>query len=182
MRTSIVGAISACSVLTAMLVAPAHAERFSVDDPADATASLSDIFGLEVRHRVEDLVVRVSFNELDRASAAGVLVFVDVDRDRRGPEFVLSSGLGDGAGYALATGRGWRGSSKPIECEYRAQPRWGREVFAAQIARDCLGDPAQVRVSVKMVDLADGSHSVIDWVPAPRRWSLALAPGNTTLS
>jgi hypothetical protein len=30
---------------------------------------------------------------------------------------------------------------------------------------------------VKMVDQADGSHPVRDWVPQRRRWSLPIATG-----
>ena len=47
----------------------------------------------------------------------------------------------------------------------------------AFIDRDCLGEPATVRVGVRMRDLFDASHPVTDWVPGTRRWSLGLAPG-----
>ena len=92
--------------LTALVAAPAHAEFYSIDDPADAEESLTDIYGLEANHGVDNVLVKVRFNELMRSSAAGVSVFFDTDRDVKGPEYVLSSGLGDGTDYVLTEADG----------------------------------------------------------------------------
>ena len=163
--------------LTALTAAPAHAEFYSIDDPADAQGSLTDIYGLEAKHGNETVLVKVRFNELLRSSAAGVSVFIDTDRDVRGPEFVLSSGLGDGTDYVLTEAVAWRGSDKRVDCDYEARPKWGKDVFRTRISRDCLDEPGSVRVSVKMVDQADGSHPVVDWAPKRHRWSLPIASG-----
>ena len=171
------GAAAAAVVVTAALAMPAHAGGYSIDDPADATASLSDIYGLQARHGTKTLLVKVAFNELLPDSAAGVAVFIDTDRRRKGPEFVLNSGLGGGTDYVLTRATGWRGSGGPVDCDYDAQPKWSKDVFRTVIARDCLGDPTTVRVSVKMIDQADGSHPVVDWAPARHRWGLAIASG-----
>ena len=164
-------------LLAGLVAAPAHAEFYAIDDPADATASLTDIYGLEAVHGARNLLVKVRFDELVRSSAAGVSVYLDTDPDARGPEYVLSSGLGDGTDYVLTKADGWQGSDSPVECDYSARPRWRKDVFRTVISRGCLGDPSSVRVSVKMVDQADGSHPVMDWAPKRHRWSLPIASG-----
>lgn len=183
MRTRIslttLAALALASMIASMIAAPASAdaEFYSIDDPADASASLTDIYGLEANHGGENVLVKVRFNELMRSSAAGVSVFFDTDRDVKGPEYVLSSGLGDGTDYVLTTADGWHGSDDRISCDYSARPRWGKDVFRALISRDCFDRVGSVRVSVKMVDQADGSHPVVDWVPKRHRWSLPIASG-----
>ncbi len=79
MRTRIALAAGAALVLAALTAAPAQAEFFSVDDPDDASASLTDIYGLQVNHGGNNVLVKVRFNELMRSSAAGVSVFFDTD-------------------------------------------------------------------------------------------------------
>ncbi|MBC2934476.1 hypothetical protein [Nocardioides sp. zg-1228] len=176
MRTRIALLAVHVLALTVLVAAPAHAEFYAVDDPADAKGSLTDIYGLEARHGDKAVVVKVRFAELMRSSMAGVSVYFDTDRDRKGPEYVLSSGLGDGTDYILTAAEGWRGSDGQVRCDYRARPKWGQDVFRAVVSRDCLDRSPSVRVSVKMIDQA-GARPVRDWAPRQRRWSLPLAPG-----
>ncbi len=177
MRTRISLTAVSALLLAGLTAAPAHAEYYSIDDPADASASLTDITGIRAKHGSANLLVTVRFDELMRSSAAGVSIFIDTDRARKGPEFVLSSGLGDGTDYVLTRAAGWRGSDRRVDCAYEARPKWGiKDLFRARISRDCLGEPGSVRVSVKMVDQADGSRPVVDWAPKRRRWSLPIAP------
>jgi hypothetical protein len=163
--------------LTALAAVPAHAEFYSIDDPADAEESLTDIYGLEANHGSDRVLVKVRFNELVRSSAAGVSVFFDTDRGEKGPEYVLSSGLGDGTDYVLTEADGWRGSDDRVRCDYAARPKWGQEVFRAVVSRDCFDRTPSVRVSVKMVDQADGTTPVVDWAPRKRRWTLPVRSG-----
>jgi fructose-specific component phosphotransferase system IIB-like protein len=177
MRTRIALAAGSALALASLTAAPAHAEFYSIDDPDDASASLTDVYGVEANHGSDNLRVKVYFNELMRSSAAGLSIFIDTDRDVKGPEYVLSSGLGDGTDYVLTEAEAWRGSDSQVTCDYAARPRWGKDVFRAVISRDCLDRVSSVRVSVKMVDQADGSHPVVDWVPKRHRWSLPIASG-----
>ncbi|PKH41394.1 hypothetical protein SAMN05192575_112103 [Nocardioides alpinus] len=177
MRTRIALTAGVAVALAGLAASPAHAEFYSIDDPADATGSLTDIFGLQANHGAENVLVKVRFNELVRSSAAGVSVFFDTDREAKGPEYVLSSGLGDGTDYVLMAADAWRGSEDRISCDYAARPKWGNDVFRAVLSRDCFDGATTVRVSVKMVDQADGSQPVVDWVPKRHRWSLPIASG-----
>lgn len=163
--------------LTTLAAAPAHAEFYSIDDPADAPGSLTDVYSLRARHGDETVLVKVRFNELLRSSAAGVSVFFDTDRDTVGPEYVLSSGLGDGTDYVLTEADGWRGSDDRVRCDYSARPKWGRDVFRAVVSRDCFDRAPSLRVSVKMVDEADGSTPIVDWAPKRKRWTLPIESG-----
>lgn len=177
MRPRIALPVCAAVALAGLVAAPAHAEFYSIDDPSDASASLTDVRGLEANHGSDNLLVKVRFRELMRSSAAGVSVFVDTDREEKGPEYVLSSGLGDGTDYVLTEADAWRGSERRVDCDYSARPKWGRDVFRAVLSRDCFDRAASVRVSARMVDQADGSHVVVDWVPQRRRWSLPIESG-----
>jgi fructose-specific component phosphotransferase system IIB-like protein len=177
MRTRTALTTGAALALAALVAAPAHAEFYSIDDPADASASLTDVYGIEGNHGADNVLVKVRFDELVRSSAAGVSVFFDTDRSAKGPEYVLSSGLGDGTDYVLTAADGWRGSEDRTRCDYAARPRWGTDVFRAVISRDCFDRASSIRVSVKMVDEADGSHPVVDWAPKRHRWSLPIASG-----
>lgn len=177
MRTRIALTAGATLALCGLVAGPAHAERYSIDDPADASGSLSDIYGVEANHGGDNLFVKVRFNDLVRSSAAGLSIYLDTDRERKGPEYVLSSGLGDGTDYVLTGADGWQGSDDLIDCDYAARPQWGNDVFRAVISRDCFDRADSVRVSVKMIDRADGSHPIGDWAPRRHRWSLPIASG-----
>ena len=177
MRTRTALTAGVALVLAGLTAAPASAEFYGIDDPPDASASLTDIYGIEANHGRENLMVKVRFNELMRSSAAGVSIFIDADRDVKGPEYVLSSGLGDGTDYVLTRADAWRGSDDRVSCDYSARPKWGKDVFRTVISRTCFDSAASVRVSVKMVDEADGSHPVLDWVPKRHRWSLPIGSG-----
>jgi hypothetical protein len=177
MRTRTALTAGVALALAGLTAPPASAEFYGIDDPADAKASLTDIYSFEANHGRENLRVRVRFNELMRSSAAGLSIYIDADRGVKGPEYVLSSGLGDGTDYVLTRADAWRGSDDRVRCDYVARPKWGKDLFRAVISRRCFDSAGSVRVSVKMVDQADGSHPVVDWVPERHRWSLPIESG-----
>ena len=167
--------------LSLALAAPASAERVSLNDPADATASLSDIRKVTVRHTDHRVYVRVKFTDLRPTSSAGpssASIFYDTRRARRGPEKRLGTGLQSGTDYQLVRMRGWRGPvGGPSSCAHRVRLDFDRNVLTSWVARRCLGNPATVRVGVQMVDQWDGSHPVTDWLKGPRKWTRELAAG-----
>lgn len=177
MKRSLTGGLAAVALATTLLAPPAHAEYTSVADPADADASLTDLYGMRVRHGAEEVNVTVSFADLRRSSSAGVSIFFDTVKSRRGPEYVLTSGLGDGTDYALTRARRWQARGEHVDCDYRARVKWGKERFRTLLDRDCFGDPDEIRASVRMSDDAHDSQPVVDWVPERRKWSLWLGRG-----
>lgn len=156
------------------LAAPAHAERGVYDDPADASASLTDIRRVTFSHGPRTVFVKVRFADLRARSDAGsasLAVYLDADRGRRGPETVLLTGLQYGTDYQLVGMRRWRTVGEPLDCAHRVALRPAQDVAKVWVSRDCLDDPAEVRVGVRMVDQYDASHPVTDWFQGERRFT-----------
>ena len=172
-RTTLVRAAAAAALLTATvgLAGPAAAETTTVIDGADATASLSDIRRVTLAHRTSEVVVRTTFTDLRRNSAAGLRINIDTDSSRPGPEFALVSGLGDGTDYQLLRVTDWQVHGQPKTCSHLATINWDTDVFRFTVARACIGSAAQVRVGVRMTDHHDPSHPVTDWMLGWRRFT-----------
>jgi hypothetical protein len=160
------------------LAAPAHAERYAIDDPADAAGSLNDIYGLTVNHGDKRVKFSIRVADLRRVSSAGATLFLDTDPQDRGPEYALGTGLSSGTDYALVRVERWRGTgSAPLNCDYHLRLRYKEDVVRGYISRRCLGKPATVAAAVKMVDAHDPSHVIRDWAPARKTFGLAIARG-----
>jgi len=178
-RAARIALVAAVATATLTVTAPAHADSVTLTDPADATASLSDIRKVAVGHTAARVTFRVRFTDLRRTSEAGpsgVQLYVDTNGARKGPEHVLGSGLQSGTDYQLARVRGWSGAAgNPMSCAHRVRLDFAADVLRGWIARRCLGAPAQVRLAVRMTDHFDGSHPVTDWLKGPRKWTRWLA-------
>lgn len=169
--------LALASALAALLVpAAAHATTQTLQDAAETPQSRTDILSTTVRHSRTEVVVRTRFDDLRRRNNAGLSTYIDVDRGRRGPEYVVNTGLSTGTDYQLARVRRWRASGSPLQCEHSVRLRWRGDVAVVRVSRDCLDDPSSVRVSVLMTDLYDGVRAVVDWSPATRRSGTWLAP------
>jgi len=169
--------LALASALAAVLVpATAHATTQTLEDAAETPKSRTDILSTTVRHSRSAVVVRVRFADLRRRNDAGLSTYVDVDRGRGGPEYVLNTGLNAGTDYQLTRTRRWQAFGGPLQCEHSVRLRWATDVAVVRISRDCLEDPSSARVSVLMIDLYDGVRAVVDWAPATRRFGTWLAP------
>lgn len=167
----------AIGAVVVLVPVTAHATTQTLPDAPDTTESRTDIRSTTVRHSETSVVVRVHFEDLRRPNSAGLSTYVDVDRDRRAPEYALLTGLSAGTDYQLARVRRWQAGGVPLQCEHSVRLRWYVDVAVVRISRDCLRDPSSARVSVLMTDLYDGVHAVVDWAPATRRFGTWLAPG-----
>lgn len=172
--TRFLGVLATTALALGTFVSPAQADYYNIADPDKRVPSLTDITGITARHGSENLSVKVRFVDVRRTSHAGMSIFIDSDRTRKGPELVLGTGLGDGTDYALTRARGWKRAGARVDCDYDLQIKWGQERARARVSRDCFDRAGLVRVSVKMTDVSDGSHPVIDWAPEARRWSLNI--------
>lgn len=178
MRRTTTRLVSAVVVSLALALVPvaAGATTQTLQDAAETPESRTDVLSTTVRHTNSQVVVRVRFDDLRRRNDAGLSAYVDVDRGRRGPEYVLNTGLASGTDYQLARVRRWQASGTPLTCEHSVRLRWFKDVAVLRVARQCLGDPSSARVSVLMTDLYDGVHAAVDWSPATRRFGTWLAP------
>jgi hypothetical protein len=170
------GAAIAAALVAVLVPATAHATTQTLLDAAETPESRTDILSTTVLHSSTQVVVRVRFDDLRRRNDAGLSTYVDVDRGRRGPEYVLNTGLGAGTDYQLARVRRWRAFGEPLQCEHSVRLRRLKEVAVVRVSRDCLDAPSAARASVLMTDLYDGIHAVVDWTPATRRFGTWLAP------
>ena len=169
------------AALTTAVPGPASAERLGLDDPADVGgASLSDILAVAANHGARKVNVRVEFAGLEPTSDAGpasLSIFLDTDPATKGPEFRIGTGLQEGTDYQLVRMKGWKAVGDPLSCSHDVRLNFDLDRVRARVARSCLGDPATVRIGVKMTDLYDGSHPVVDWLGKRRYLSLPLASG-----
>jgi hypothetical protein len=179
-RRTAVACLGAALVLTTA-AGPASAERLGLDDPADVGgASLSDILAVTAVHVPKKLVVRVDFAELEPTSDAGpssLAVFVDTDPAAKGPEFRVGMGLQAGSDYQLVRMEDWKPVGEALTCSHVVAINFDTNRVRARISRACLGNPEKVRIGVKMTDLYDGSHPVVDWLGKPRYLSIPIASG-----
>lgn len=170
----ILGTLTTTVLALGTFVGPAQADYYNIADPDQRVPSLTDITGFSARHGSEKLTVKVRFVDVRRTSHAGMSIFIDSDRTRKGPELVLGTGLGDGTDYSLTRAIGWKRAGARVDCDYDLAIKWGQERARAQLARECFDRAGLVRVAVKMTDVSDGSRPVIDWAPQARRWSLEI--------
>jgi hypothetical protein len=158
-----------------LLGAPAaQAELVRYPDPADATASLDDIRAVVLDHRTTAVVIHVRFTDLRRHSTggpSGLSVFIDTRSDRRGAEFLLTTGLQAGTDYQLMKVRRGHVVGEPLTCQHRLRLDFVDDRLNFAAARTCLGSPRSVRIGVKMRDEWDHSHPVVDWLGEPHSWT-----------
>jgi hypothetical protein len=175
------GILTMVATLVATTAAPASAERLGLDDPADVGgASLSDILAVTAVHAPRKVVVRVDFAELKPTSDAGpssLSVFVDTDRSTSGPEFRIGTGLQAGTDYQLVRMENWKAVGEALTCPHVVAINFDTNRVRTRISRSCLGNPQKVRIGVKMTDLYDGSHPVVDWLGKRRYLSIPIASG-----
>jgi hypothetical protein len=179
LRRTVLTGIGAGLLLTTA-AGPASAERLGLDDPADASASLSDILAVSAVHGTQRVTVRVDFAELEPTSDFGpssLSVFIDTDTSKKGPEFRIGTGLQVGTDYQLVRMKNWKPVGEALACEHDVKLNFKANRVRTRVDRSCLGDPAKVRIGVKMTDLWDGSHPVVDWLGKPRYLSIAIASG-----
>jgi len=175
-RTGLIAAATAA--LTATLVAaPAHAEVTRVDDGADASGSLTDIRVVRAQHTDTRVIVKVNFPDLRKEANAGLNIYVDKNAAKEGPEFVLSAPLFSGSDYALFRMTDWQLVGEPLVCSYDMTYRWRRDFVVFDAGRGCFNQPAQVRIGLRMRDLADASHPITDWLKGRREFTRWLSSG-----
>jgi hypothetical protein len=104
----------------------------------------------------EDRVkVKVVHADLVRSfkSGSSIAVFLDTDRDRKGPEFVFLGGTFSGSDYALLPAKGWRRASDqqvPLRGgSYDMRLDYAKDTALIRIDRTVLRNPGAVRVEVK---------------------------------
>lgn len=148
--------------------------------PADVHHGV-DLRSVTVTYGERALTVRLDHTNLRphwRTGSSGS-VFVDTDPGNRGPELVFAAGFFRGTDYALLSTEGFGPATwgAPVECAHRMRVDYAEDTVHLRIGADCLGEPEQVRVAVKVGgERSDGSR-VTDWLSGPRAFTDWVARG-----
>lgn len=170
MRTPIAAVALTAAALPIALAAPAHAERYGVDDPRD-THHGSDVVSLSVRNAGESIDITTQHVNLRRDPATGSAgaVYLDTDREQRGPEYVFVGGFYAGTDYTLmkTDGFGRQNWGAPLQhADYLMKVNYEKDTVRFRVHRPGVGNPDEVRVAVRVSGTrTDGtSHGLVDWV------------------
>jgi hypothetical protein len=160
------------------LAAPANAERYGIDDPADAGGSNNDIQAFSYVHGKATVRFVIDVDDLRRVSDGGATVYFDTRSGRKGPEFALGTGLSSGTDYALYRTRGFNpgAGSHPLDCDYQVKLRYKSDKVVGSIARECFGNPKRLRATVRVIDTVDDA-TVTDWAPGTKAFGLWVHAG-----
>jgi hypothetical protein len=171
-------ALLAAVLAVSLLAGPVSADQARYRDPADASASLTDIRAVSVSHGARRVVVKVRFTDLRARSTggpSGLTIGIDTDAAVRGPEFRLVTGLQSGTDYQLVAVSRGDVVGEPLTCAHKVALDFAGDRLSFAAARSCLDSPARVRVAVLMRDDFDSSHPVTDWLGARRSYTGWLA-------
>lgn len=168
-RLGLAAGATAAAVLAVTVASPAQAAVRRFEDPQDPGHSV-DLRAVAVRNAPHRVAVTLRYADLrrDPASAAGGAVYLDTDRRRHGPEFVVVGGYYEGTDYQLLRTRGFgsRAWGAPVEGSYRMSVDYARDTVRIEVARRALDGPGALRVAVR----ASGPHDV-DWLGAARSFT-----------
>jgi hypothetical protein len=185
-RRSLVAGASAALVVSA-LAGPAAADTAVFRDARGDLDHGADIHRVRVAHDAQ-VRIRVVHKDLvpSYKSGSSIAVFLDTDRHRKGPEFVLLGGTFRGADYALLPARGWkRASDQQVPLRggsYDMRLDYAQDTAVIRIDRVVLRNPGAVRVEVKtggeLVPAgAEPSTTAVDWLGKPRHFTPWVARG-----
>ena len=178
-RAALVALTAALS--TSVLAGPASAETAVFRDAKGDLDHGADIARVRVVNE-ERVKIRVVHDDLVRSykSGSSIAVFLDTDRARSGPEFVLLGATFEGGDYTLLPADGWkRASNRQVPLNggtYDMKLDYQKDAALIRIDRAVLDDPGAIRVEVKtggelVPDDGDEPTTGKDWLGAPKRFT-----------
>lgn len=169
-------AVTAAATLLAVTITPALADATAVDDGRDARPSLNDILSVDASYDGARVRVKTRVPDLRRRARAGLTLYFDTDRGRRGPEYGIGLPLFRGGDYYLWRMRNWRYvGDMPVNCPVDLALRWRRDVAVLTAAASCFGTPDRLRLGMRMNDQVSRDRVVRDWLGPRRGWTVWLS-------
>ncbi len=169
LRRSAVAALAAAMAVPLGVAAslPAQAATKTFADAKGDMDSGNDLLRVKVRN--EDRIRLVAKHDnLTRQSGGGIAWFIDVNSDRRGPEFRIAGGLtAAGTDWNILRVRRWHVVGDQISCfsNLDLAPRADTSSFV--LGRACVGGhQGRIRVSVEASDSDQSGDVFRDFVPA----------------
>jgi hypothetical protein len=172
--TVAVATAAACVVATA---GPATAATWTGKDAPNDMGYIADIQSVRIVHTANVVRVTIRHKDLTRSGVAGAGIYFDTDPRRRGPEYVLGSGLYDRTDHALFRTRpNWKSSGVMVEdCGVRVRLNFAKDTSVFTTSDDCFGNPARVRVAVRVSTTEDVGADKEDWLMGKRRFTRWIA-------
>ena len=167
----IAGLLPALAALIAAFPAPAAAASATFSDPRGDTTHPADIVAVHVKNEKRIVVVVRHANLTFRDGPGKIRIAYDTSESNEGPEFFLKLAYQSDRKPELRATTGWgHFHSAPIaSCAgERARVRPGRDKTRISVPRSCFGDPARVRVQVRLAPFKDDNRRV-DLAPGPRK-------------
>jgi hypothetical protein len=127
------------------------------------TSGPMDIHRVSVANE-KRLQVRVKVEDLQPKAGASAALWIDTDKERKGPEFVIGSGLYD-SDWQLSRADGWKAVGDPLNCDVDQALRYKKDVISWTTGKDCLGTYTAVRVSAETQ-----KRDTNDYSPAKRKF------------
>ena len=172
--------LAAAALLVGSTGAPAQAASASFSDVAGDVTVGVDLLSVAVKHGEDKIKVVSTHDNLTASpdSAAGMVLYLDTDRDDKGPEYALVSALFEGGDYTLLAVEGWKVGAKATPVDGFAQVHLDTEEEQATVTidRDALEVGRHLRVAFRASGEGDDGQER-DWLGDPRDFTAPVARG-----
>ncbi len=168
--TALAGA--AALVMGVSLAAPAQADSAWFPDLVNDSPRGFDITQVRVDNG-KRIAVKVTIDQLRRASRAGLGIYFDTRGPDRGPEYLAGGSLGADREWAAFRIENWQGGNPRYlaRCDIKLRVSYQADRATFDIARTCFHRPGRIRVAANLTgprgqdDWAPRSERFYDWVP-----------------
>lgn len=183
-------------VVAGALAGPAEARTRTFKDKRGDVAHAADIQRVKVSYDKRGVVVRIKVRNARAADrqSAGVRVYLDVRRKRRGPEMYLNGPIAtDGYDWMTAeTRKGWGWTYLAPKCRTRISTNIRRDIVRVQFRKRCLRNPDAVNIrtgktvhrksrrapkKVRVAVAARRLRGAADWAPRHKTFYRAVRRG-----
>lgn len=198
-RTSamrVVSTMLAVGVAVSSLAAPADARTRAFKDKRGDVGHAADVHRVKVSYDKRGVVVRVKVRNARVAArnSAGVRVYLDVRRKRRGPEMYLNGPIAiEGYDWMMTeTRKGWGWTYLSPKCGSRITTNVRRDVVRVQFRKRCLRNPDAININtgetvhrnprrapkkVRVAVAATKYRGTSDWAPRHKTFYRAVRRG-----
>lgn len=166
--------------LAAGLASPASADIDRFHDKKNDVNRQIDVRGVRVDNTGRWIDIRTHHRNLTYgkpASNSSVVLYLDTNRKRRGPEFVMAGPVGFDGDYHLSKMKPrWGKVTKTLRCKVTFRVNYKRDVVRFATKRGCLAHAYKRRVNRIRVSVAGwqarhhGKKEVTDWAPGRRQF------------
>jgi Family of unknown function (DUF6636) len=173
--------VLAAALLIGFAMGPAEAATKVFHDQAGDVSSGIDVTRVRVDN-AKRLVLTAQHHSLTRHATQSVGYFLDTDRLRPGPEFVVVGGF-PGSDWNVFKARGWQAVGWPSTCPVNMVISYPGDFTRFALARSCLkGNRGRVRVSLFATRKNADGTTAREYMPGHHRFSPWVSYGASAAS